>query len=171
MVKAVSFTNRQRLIEVFLRAVRLRFTRSRCVALSWLASLASVHLRPSNCSHFANQSLSPVLELLAAEEEEDVHKALSAALSQLLPLLGKYWELAKLAGLLDILLPKVVGGTDARSRFVAASLCSICMAPPSAALADASTSSLHHNMCLGRGNRVGPSQRRGSSRGTRKKAF
>ena len=85
VVKAVSLTNRQRLIEVFLRAVRLRFTRSRCVALSWLASLACAHLRPANCSQFANQSLAPVLELLAAEDEEDVHKPLAAALARLLP--------------------------------------------------------------------------------------
>ncbi len=135
VVKAVSLTNRQRLIEVFLRAVRLRFTRSRCVALSWLASLACAHLRPANCSQFANQSLAPVLELLAAEDEEDVHKTLAAALARLLPVLGRYYELSRLKALLDILLPKLLGGTDARSRSVAASLCCICLAPTAHSLA------------------------------------
>lgn len=52
VVKAVSSTSRQRLIEIFLKASRLRFSRSRCVALSWLATLAPLHLIPSRyCSH------------------------------------------------------------------------------------------------------------------------
>jgi len=63
-----------------------------------------------------------LLELLAAEEEEHVRKTLLAALAQLLPLPGNYWKLPKLSARLDILLiRKVVGSTDARSRFVAAS--------------------------------------------------
>ena len=135
LVRAVSSTSRQRLIEVFLRAVRLRFTRSRCVALSWLSSLACLHMRPANCSQFANHSLAPVLELLAAEDDEDVHKTLAAALDRLLPVLGRYFELHKLIALLDCLIPKLLGGTAARSRYVARALCSICLAPaPEAAL-------------------------------------
>jgi hypothetical protein len=130
VVRAVSSTNRQRLIEVFLRSVRLRFTRPRCVALSWLATLASVHLRPASCSQFANYSLAPVLELMALEEEEDVHKCLAAALAQLFPVIGRYYELNRLIALLDCLLRKLVGGTDARSRYVGEALCSVCLAPP-----------------------------------------
>ena len=136
IVRAVSKTNRPRLIQIFLRAIRLRFTRSRCVALSWLAALAAVHLRPASSSHFVNQSLAPVLELLAAEDEEDIHKALALALARLFPVFSRYYDVSRLTALVDCLVLKLLGGSDARSRHVAAALCSICADPASARSAD-----------------------------------
>ena len=108
IVRAVSKTNRPRLIHIFLRAIRLRFTRSRCVALSWLAALAAVHLRPASSSHFVNQSLAPVLELLAAEDEEDIHKALALALARLFPVFSRYYDVSRLTALVDCLVLKLL---------------------------------------------------------------
>jgi len=44
--------------------------------------------------------------------------------------LGRYYELEKLTALRDCLLRKALGGSDARSRYVGAALCTISLAPP-----------------------------------------
>ena len=128
VVRAVPSSSRPRLLDVFLKAFRLRFPRSRCLALHWLSVLLPSHIKHASALSFVNQRLALVLETLAGEEEDEVHAALDSALRRVLPALGRYFKCQTLLSIQNQLLPKLLSGSDARARSIASTLCSICSA-------------------------------------------